>query len=73
MQRRVKVPDQSVPAAIFADETRPSTVLAGICADGMANPITTASVAPTPTVFNFIATPSPLRGLADPGRWKPAA
>ena len=45
MQRRVNVPDQSVPAATFAADTRPSTVGA-VCADPMAIPATTAKAAP---------------------------
>src|SRR6186713_1892670 len=42
MQRRVKVPDQSVPAATFAEETRPSTVDEAVCADAMTMPAATA-------------------------------
>ena len=54
MQRRVKVPDQSVPAATFAAETRPSTVGEAVCADAMTMPAATASAAPMPSASNLM-------------------
>src|SRR5262249_19241084 len=46
MQRRRKVPDQSRPAAVLAAPMKPSTVLAGVCADATPIPAdkTTAAV-----------------------------
>ena len=54
MQRRMKVPDQSVPAATLAAETRPSTVGGAVCADAMTMPAPTASAVPMPSACNLM-------------------
>jgi hypothetical protein len=49
----MKVPDQSVPAATFAAETRPSTVGEAVCADAMTRPAVTASDVEMPSASNL--------------------